>query len=84
MTDQTNPQDETTFNGKADADDALREKLTDALTPGYQVEFDPDEADQVGAFVEEALSEQDAMESAIDLVETTGLALVPAMDDERR
>jgi hypothetical protein len=50
---------------------ALREKLLDAMTPGYQAEFDPDEAEQAGAFVEDALSEQDAAESDIDLVDTT-------------
>jgi hypothetical protein len=44
----------------------LREKLIDALTPGFQAEFGPDEADQAGAFVEDALSEEDAAESSID------------------
>jgi hypothetical protein len=47
---------------------ALREKLADALIPGFQVEFDPDEAEQVGAFQEDALSEQDALDSAVDSV----------------
>lgn len=83
MTEQTNQQDEITFNDKANADDALREKLIDALTPGYPVEFDPEEADQAGAFVEDALSEQDAAESCIDLVEVAALALVPAANDDR-
>ena len=50
---------------------ALREKLLDAMTPGYQAEFDPDEAEKAGAFIEDALSEQDAAESDIDLVDTT-------------
>ena len=50
---------------------ALREKLNDALTPGYQAEFDPDEAEKAGAFAEDALSEQDAAESDIDLVDAT-------------
>jgi hypothetical protein len=59
--------------------EAVREKMADALTPGFQVEFDPDEAERVGAFVEDALSEQDA---ADDLVEVDG-ALEPAfLDDE--
>lgn len=48
-------------------DTAVRAKLTDVLIPGFQVEFDPDEADQAGAFIEDALSEQDALESSIDL-----------------
>jgi hypothetical protein len=81
----TLPKNDVTFAEKADdqanaADDqpnaagALREKLLDAMTPGYQAEFDPDEAEQAGAFVEDALSEQDAAESDIDLVDTTAPA----------
>lgn len=46
---------------------ALREKLTDALTPGYQVEFDPEEAVLAGAFHEDALNEVDAAGSTDDL-----------------
>ena len=78
----TLPKNDVTFAERADdqanaaddqpnAADALREKLLDAMTPGYQAEFDPDEAEQAGAFVEDALSEQDAAESDIDLVDTT-------------
>jgi hypothetical protein len=60
----------------------LREKLADALTPGFQAEFDPEEAERAGAFVEDALSEQDAAASGDDLVEVDG-ALEPAfLDDE--
>jgi hypothetical protein len=59
----------------ANAAGALREKLLDAMTPGYQAEFDPDEAEQAGAFVEDALSEQDAVESDIDLVDATAPAV---------
>jgi hypothetical protein len=54
---------------------ALAEKLTDALTPGVVVEFDPEEAERAGAFFEDALSEQDAAESTVDLVDAT----VPAV-----
>ena len=42
--------DDSTIDDKATADAALREKLTDALIPGYQAEFDPDEAEKVGHF----------------------------------
>lgn len=77
----TLPKNDVTFAERADdqanaaddqpnAADALREKLLDAMTPGYQAEFDPDEAEKAGAFVEDALSEQDAAESDIDLVDT--------------
>ena len=52
-------------------DAALQDKLSDALVPGFQAEFDPDEADEVGAFVEDALSEQDALESGVDLLNLT-------------
>jgi hypothetical protein len=50
----------------ADFSDSLYEKMMDAMTPGYQVECDPDEAERAGAFVEDALSEQDALESTVD------------------
>lgn len=53
------------------SDAALRDKLTDALFPGYKVEFDPDEAETAGAFQEHALSEADAAESGIDLVDAS-------------
>ena len=42
----------------ASATEALREKLTDAQTPGYQAEFDPEETERAGLFVEDALSEE--------------------------
>jgi hypothetical protein len=53
----------------SDAADAAREKLADAEVSGYQAEFDPDEAERAGAFVEDALNEQDALESTIDHLE---------------
>lgn len=56
------------FDAKKDAAEALLEKLADASTPGYQVEFDPEEAERAGAFIEDALSEEDAMESSVDLL----------------
>jgi hypothetical protein len=56
-----NPLDE-----RGSEDTALLEKLADALIPGYQAEFDPDEAERVGAFQEDALSEQDALDSVAD------------------
>jgi hypothetical protein len=50
-------------------EDVIKAKLLDAMTPGFQAEFDPEEADEVGAFIEDALSEEDAMASDIDLLE---------------
>ena len=61
----------------ANATEALREKMADALTPGFQVELDPEEAECMGAFVEDALSEQDAAESGDDLA-----ALASQGDDQ--
>jgi hypothetical protein len=58
-----------TLIGEVDAVDVLVEKLTDAMVPGAIVEFDPEEAERAGAFVEDALSESDALESVIDLLE---------------
>lgn len=46
--------------------DTLREKLADALTPGFQAEFDPAEAEAAGAFTEDALSDTDALASTHD------------------
>jgi hypothetical protein len=55
------------FNDQANSAQVLQEKLADAETPGAQIEFDPDEAEKAGAFVEDALSEQDAVESSIQV-----------------
>jgi hypothetical protein len=76
FTRRTNMTDANTQQATAEAADSLEtlaagnvlhEKLADAMTPGLHVEFDPEEAEQAGAFVEDALSEQDAAESGIDL-----------------
>jgi hypothetical protein len=56
------------FNDQANSAEVLQEKLADAEIPGAQIEFDPDEAEKVGAFVEDALSEQDIVESSIQVV----------------
>lgn len=58
--------DHDTSIDKAHADEALNDKLTDAMTPGFAVEFDPEEAERAGAFKEDALSEADALDSCID------------------
>ena len=58
-----------TLIGEGDAVDVLAEKLADAMVPGAIVEFDPEEAERAGAFVEDALSESDALESDIDLID---------------
>ena len=57
-------------NTEASSEAVIREKLIDAMTPGFQAEFDPDEAEQAGAFFEDALSEEDAMASDVDLFAT--------------
>lgn len=49
---------------------AILEKFDDSQIPGLQVEFDPEEAEKAGAFVEDALSEEEALESSIDLLDT--------------
>ena len=46
---------------------AIKEKLLDAMTPGFQAEFDPEEAELAGAFTEDALSEEEALASDVDL-----------------
>ena len=47
-------------------DEIIDQKLRDAETPGYEVSFDPDEAEKM-AFHEDALSDEDARESVEDL-----------------
>ncbi len=49
----------------------MAQKLFDAQTPGFQAEFYPDEAELLGAFKEDALSELEALESSIDQPEST-------------
>ena len=44
----------------------IAEKLIDMETPGFEAEFDPLEAERLGAFKEDALTEQDALDSTID------------------
>ena len=54
----------------------LREKMRDAEVPGFHAEFAPDEAEMVGTFVEDALSENDAAERDTELIS----AIKPAPD----
>ena len=58
------PTDAETNN--SDIQEVIQEKLLDAEIPGFQAEFDPLEAERLGAFTEDALSEQDALDSTID------------------
>lgn len=46
--------------------DILAAKMLDAETPSFAVSLDPDEAKLMGAFTEDALTEEDALESSID------------------
>lgn len=41
-------------------------KLRDALVPGFEAEFSPEEAEAAGAFREDALSVADASDSVAD------------------
>lgn len=59
--------DKNSINDDVSAEDALIDKLSDAeSTPGLKVEFDPDEAEKAGAFEEDAVSEDDALDSSAD------------------
>ena len=73
-------QDVPTIDDTAAGAAALREKLNDALTPGYQAEFDPEEAERAGAFREDALNELDAAGSTDDLA--AALEEPAFLDDE--
>jgi hypothetical protein len=52
--------------GNNTIEERIDRKLRDAEIPGCEVEFDPDEAERIG-FKEDALSDDDARESIIDL-----------------
>jgi len=53
-------------DGSATQDQVIAHKLRDAEIPGFEAEFDPLEAEQLGAFTEDSLSEQDAKDSCGD------------------
>lgn len=50
-------------------DNWLRQKLENAQVPGCIVEFDPDEAEQLGAFEEDAVKMEDVQASTDDLLD---------------
>lgn len=62
---------ETSLNDREVQRQVIAQKLADAQTPGFQTEFDPDEAELLGAFKEDALNETDAQESSIDQPQST-------------
>ena len=62
---------ETSLNDREVRRQVMAQKLVDAQTPGFQAEFDPDEAELLGAFKEDALSEVEALDSSIDQSEST-------------
>lgn len=73
--DETNPEmipaiPDPALNDREIRRQIIDQKLIDAQTPGFQAEFDPDEAELLGAFREEALSETDALDSSIDQPES--------------
>ena len=46
----------------------LQKKLLDAQIPGFKAQFEPQEAEMLGAFAEDALNAKDALESVIDIL----------------
>ena len=45
---------------------ALLKKLEDICVPGAEIAFDPDEAEEMGAFLDDATPEQDVIDAAYD------------------
>nr|AGH89289.1 TraD DNA processing protein [uncultured bacterium] len=66
MTDDNTVNDDAFISPRSGIDEAVRDKFLDLAIPGYLAEFSPEEADLVGAFSEDALSEQDALASVSD------------------
>lgn len=54
------------MNKETNLNDVIAEKLEDLMVPGFITEVTPIEADIMGAFSEDALSEMDAKEAAYD------------------
>ncbi|HFS5637796.1 hypothetical protein SCJ58_03850 [Legionella pneumophila serogroup 1] len=54
------------MNHETESMDVIREKYEDLVIPGFLVEVSPLEADLMGAFFENALTEKDAMEAMYD------------------
>ena len=46
--------------------DVIAEKFEDLVIPGFLLEVSPIQADIMGAFLEDALNEEDAMEAIYD------------------
>ena len=53
-------------NTETTPEELIEQKLREAEIPGREVEFDPDEAERI-AFREDALSDEDARQSILDL-----------------
>lgn len=62
------------FDDEANANDVVKQKLSDIGTPGYQAEFDPAEAEKAGAFEEDAITEEDALEASSDSPEIENMS----------
>ena len=54
------------MNKKIEENTVISEKLEDLMTPGFIAEVSPIEAEIMGAFSEDALSEDDAKEAVYD------------------
>ena len=48
--------------------ESIEEKCALLSVPGLQVKFDPEEAEQCGAFMEDALSEEEAADASQDVI----------------
>lgn len=76
-----NDQTSNTTNQQADAD-VVNEKLADAQVPGFKAEFDALEAERVGAFHEDALSELEAAASLDDQQDDLVPGFLSEADDD--
>ncbi|HBB6898824.1 TPA: hypothetical protein K0O58_002248 [Legionella pneumophila] len=54
------------MNHETELMDVIAEKFEDLVIPGFLLEVSPIEADIMGAFVEDAVNEEDAMEAMYD------------------
>ncbi len=54
-----------------DADAIAEEKLRDAQeAPGYAVAFDPPEAERAGAYVDDVVTDEEALAASADIIDS--------------
>lgn len=60
------PEDDIVLMTQDEIDQAVSQQISEVASAGVPVAVDPDDADMMGAFEDDALSAEDALESRFD------------------